>query len=146
MSRLIEPQDNEATPVGSKTSRYAEAVAKYVPAEIVGGYLPLTKLLASMPPDGVRVGLEWFLFVSGLAITPMYLIYVHKPSAAQMREVWISTVAFVLWAAALGEPFARLPILRDHGYVTGFLLGLFTWTVGFFPPRKRVRTASKSAT
>jgi hypothetical protein len=139
MGRLIEPVDNVGTPIGSKASRYGEAVAKYIPAEIVSGYLPLSKLVSVTKADSVRTVLEWSLFAAGVVLTPLYLKRFYKPSNAQMRQVWISTIAFVFWAAALGGPFAQVALLKEHDYLAGFLLGAFTWIVGCFPPRAPVR-------
>lgn len=145
MGRLIDPVDNTAVAAGSKTSRYGEAVAKYIPAEIIGGYLPLSRILSGAREDTVKTVLEWALFAAGVVLTPIYFERVQKPTPAQKRHVWISTTAFVLWAAALGGPFATIAILRDHQYVMGVLLGGFTWIVGFFPPRKRVEIRRPNA-
>jgi hypothetical protein len=136
MGRLVEPVENVASPIANRKGQYAETVAKYVPAEIVAGYLPISRLLQTAPLEPQRRVLEWLAVGVGVVLSWIYFSKL-KTAPEQERQVVISTVAFVLWAAALGGPFATLPGYRE--YIPAVILALFTWAMGRYPPRRRVK-------
>jgi xanthine/uracil permease len=120
--------------VADSSSDYVERVAKYIPAEVVAGYLAIMGMIEAADPDNTaRMGLAWGLFVIGVIVTPVYLTVVGKPIGQQKITVWISTFAFVVWAYALGGPF------KMSGYHNGLLgsvaVGVVTWLAGLFVPR-----------
>lgn len=149
MGRLVRvPPPGPAGPAGAPggppppaaSDPYTERVAKYVPAEIVAGYFSLSEVIKQAGAGDPRQ--PWAataLFAVGLVLTPVYLIVVGKPR--QPREyvpIGLSTVAFVLWAYALGGPFALGEPSATLGPYAGWLgalaVGLFTWVAGLFKP------------
>jgi hypothetical protein len=136
MGRLVEPQEAEGRTrsVGTSGNDYVERVAKYIPAEVVAGYLAIMGMIeAADEKNSARLGLAWGLFVIAVIVTPVYLTMVGKPRGPQKITVWISTFAFVVWAYALGGPFEM------SGYYNGLLgsvaVGVVTWLSGLFVPR-----------
>jgi len=121
-------------------NNYTERVVKYIPGEIVAGYVGLSGVLTAVPhEDPRRVGASWLLFVVALIVTPIYLFTTGKPATRRERlQLAIPTVAFILWAYALGGPFqlsSPLPVIGPYASWLGALaVGLFTWIAGLFKP------------
>jgi hypothetical protein len=117
-----------------------ERVAKYIPGEIVAGYLALSEVVKMVSrQDTRRVAAAWVLFLVGLGVTPVYLYVAGKPAnRREMIQIGISTIAFVLWAYALGGPFEMGPPSPVHGPYAGWIgalaVGIFTWVAGLFRP------------
>jgi xanthine/uracil permease len=130
----LQPVAGKTRGIGTSRNEYVERVAKYIPAEIVAGYLAINGMIeAADPENAARLGLAWGLFVIGVIVTPVYLTMVGKPTGQQRITVWISTFAFVVWAYALGGPFEM------SGYHNGLLgsvaVGVVTWLSGLFVPQ-----------
>ncbi len=151
MSRFVEltprlPPKPVATGEGeeleSPQSKTLQRIAKYVPSEIIGGYMVLTGLIQAIPIVQFRIAGAWLAFAVGLTMTPIYLLRVQRPKREQRPQVWIATFAFIPWAYALGGPFAMPPI--DHYYSTAlgvFVAGLFSWVVGLlYEPKEKEPT------
>lgn len=134
------PDGGGALPPQAPASNPAERIVKYMPVEVVSGYLIVMGLVTAVPDGTLRQVAAWLTFVVGLAATPAYLIYVQKATPAQMPQVWIATIAFPLWAyVAGGGPFALAPL--DAYYQPAFgsvLVGLYTYLVGlFYVPKEK---------
>lgn len=108
-------------------------LVKYIPAEVLSGYLFLSGLIgAAGPQSNLRTPGAWLLFVVGLVLTPVYLWKIGKPIGVQWWHLPISTISFVLWAYALGGPFASLEIIPGYPYESWFaalLAGIYSWIV-----------------
>ncbi len=136
MGRLAEPQPagGRAHGVGAAGSDYVERVAKYIPAEIVAGYMSIIGMIeAADPSNNARLGLAWGLFAIGLIATPIYLTIVGSPKGQQKITVWISTFAFLVWAYALGGPFKMSGF--HNGLIGSVGVGVVTWLLGLFAPK-----------
>jgi hypothetical protein len=142
MGRLVKagPPLAKAARVAATGTDYAERVSKYIPGEIVAGYIALSELINAVPPtDERRITAAWFLFFVGFLVTPVYLYFTGKPANRRERlQIAIPTVAFVLWAYALGGPFelsSPLPVIGPYASWLGALaVGIFTWVAGLFKP------------
>jgi hypothetical protein len=141
MGRLVKtPPPGKAIGVAQTGENYVERVAKYIPGEIIAGYVALSGLISAVPPeDERRITAAWVLFIVGLLVTPIYLYTAGKPAnRRETLQIAIPTIAFVLWAYALGGPFelsSPLPVIGEYASWLGALaVGLFTWVAGLFEP------------
>lgn len=102
---------------------YMDRIAKYIPGEVVAGYMSLDRLL--VPPletarameagtvvDPVMVKLMPYLpsavFLLGLLFTPLYIMQVARrsgPRTPWVTQAVLSTLAFVIWAYATQGSF-----------------------------------------
>jgi hypothetical protein len=135
MGRLVEPRAAVRTRgVGDSGNDYIERVAKYIPGEVVAGYLAIMGMIeAADEKNAARLGLAWAVFVIGVIVTPIYLTMVGKPIGQQKITIWISTFAFVVWAYALGGPFKLSEI--HNGLLGSVAVGVVTWLSGLFVPQ-----------
>ena len=140
MERLITPRPAPSANVPAGRDDADKALArliKYIPGEIISGYMAFAGLadVVSKTP-GVREFASWGVFAFGVALTPIYLWKVGHPKGVQWWHLPISTVAFVLWAYALGGPFKLgAPFMDKYPYessVAALVAGVFSWAVAAF--------------
>jgi uncharacterized membrane protein len=111
---------------------YTTRVLKYIPAEVVVLYV---SGVAAIPAHAAhRAAALWGVFGFCLAATPLYLLKLthdagRKPAWGQ---VLLSTVAFPVWAYAIGGPFATLPWYE--AYLGSLLLLAVTFLFGLIVP------------
>lgn len=109
MGRRIVSDQLEAQTETSKIDDYFSKLLKYIPTEIVGGWIAITGLIKSASGIPTTVIL-WILFIIFIVITAAYILRQtsepKKPPA--VKQTTISTLAFVVWVFALGEPFSSL--------------------------------------
>lgn len=116
------------TPTGtkqlpSKPDDYTSRLLKYIPAEVITLYLTLTSILRSSMDTGQA--LEWFAFAIGTIATPLYLWRLQK--VHKVVQLTLSTGAFIVWAFALGGPFANVSWYAPvYG---GILLSVYTFLI-----------------
>jgi hypothetical protein len=138
VSRLIVPYPSEAAatrgvaPAGGDNA--AGRLVKYIPGEIISGYMLLSGLIEVAPQgSNFRLPLAWVIFALGVVLTPAYLYKVAKPVGVQRWQLLISTGSFVLWAYALGGPFKMgPPVAPGYGYegwLGAVLAGAYSWAV-----------------
>jgi len=90
-----------------KGDGYTERLSKYIPAEVLAGFLPLVGLAAD------RNALLLATFVIGLVAALLYL-YVHArqlPDPAKRPRLFFyafAAIAFVAWAFGTSEPMRTL--------------------------------------
>ena|SRR5439155_11676496 len=123
-----------------KGDGYTERLSKYIPAEVLAGFIPLVGLAAG------RNGLLLAAFGVGLAATLLYL-YVHArqlPDPGE-RPRWFfylfAGIAFVAWAFGTSEPVAGLfgvdPVLARFALaIAAFALPVADLTIDLSLPRK----------
>ncbi len=96
MPRTIEKDDD-----------YLSRMLKHIPSELIGAYLAVGGILASLEGSLLTV-VNWVNFGFFLVATPFWLIYV-----ARVTTVWqnvLSVIAFVFWVMTLvGGPFSFVP-------------------------------------
>ena len=138
MSRFVAPKRVGpvlASDVG-RGDDYLSRLAKYVPTEIVAGFVFLNGLLisaaaADLPGDRWW----WHLGAFGLCwvLTPLYLARIPAPVGQPRRlQILLSTAAFPIWAYAVGGGlFASVA----NGVLASVLLAVFTLVSGVFEPK-----------
>lgn len=77
---------------------------------------------------------EWVVFAIGLAMTPAYLFVLPNKCKHSWRvHALISSIAFVVWAYALGGPFKTAGIYQAP--IASLMLIVFTLFSGLLQPR-----------
>lgn len=120
---------HEQQPNPEKEDKYSDRLVKYIPAEVVALYVGVTAIVAGS--GNAPHFLNWAIFVICLIGTFVYL-RVPPQNVTSWTQLCISTVAFAVWAFALGGPFADLSWYKPvFGEV---LLPIFTFFVGLIKP------------
>ncbi len=83
---------------------YVDRLFKYIPAELVAGYIFVTGVLKQLTDAGEIRILQWLLFLVFCGLTPLYLWRIQKVKKVQQHL--ISTLSFIVWVFALGGPFS----------------------------------------
>ncbi|MGD1875010.1 MAG: hypothetical protein ACFB02_18380 [Mastigocoleus sp.] len=114
---------------------YFDKVVKYIPADIVGAWIAVTGLIKSADDTIPKVTLLWIAFSWGVFFTIIWTWKqtqeLNKPLAR--TQIIISTIAFIVWAYALGEPFESVGFYKPiYG---SLLLILYTLTVALINPK-----------
>src|SRR5206468_12061649 len=79
--------EGEETPTKKSASDPAERIVKYMPVEIVTGYVFVMGLVQAAPDGNLHSFAAWLVFAVGLIVTPIFLIKYHKPTPEQMPQV-----------------------------------------------------------
>ena len=137
MSRLVEPVPSGARLAGSEgeLNTYLERTAKYIPGEIIAGYLGINGILASVSTDqgSLRQLVYVMTFLLCLALTPVYFNRIAKQGEPRRLQMILSTIAFLVWAYSLGGVFTAFGI--HIPWLGSILLIVFTLVSGAFAPR-----------
>lgn len=87
---------------------YVDRMLKHVPTEILGAYLAVGGLLATLEEGTLATVMEWVNFGLFLVATPLWMVFV-----SQVKSIWqnvLSTVAFLIWVMTIvGGPFDFIP-------------------------------------
>jgi hypothetical protein len=111
---------------------YFDRLFKYIPAELVAGYIFVLGIVKQLTNAGeVRV-FQWSLFGVFCILTPLYLWRVQK--VLKLQQHIISLLSFMVWVFALGGPFA---LSSWYNPVYGaILLPVFTLIVAIIEAEK----------
>jgi hypothetical protein len=140
MGRFVKP-----VPVGAAELAAADPdrdtflarVAKYVPSEVVAAYVFLNGVIvAAAAGQGLLPG-DPFLWHAGAFVvswvaTPAYLWQAAPPGQPRMLQVTLSTIAFPIWAYAIGGGVFSAVLYPAVGSI---LLAVFSLISGLFKPR-----------
>ncbi len=107
---------------------YFDRLFKYIPAELVAGYIFVLGVMKQVTDTGeVRI-LQWILFSVFCILTPLYLWRIQKVKKIQQHI--ISLLSFIVWIFALGGPFALYSWYNPvYGQILlpVFTLGIAIW-------------------
>jgi hypothetical protein len=135
MGRRIIRTRLEADNADVKLDGFFDKLMKYIPSEIIGAWIAIKGLLKSANPVNNQTNnglvnntngatgdnLLWILFV---VLTVLTAVYIFKQTSKEttkaekskdspaISQIIISTIAFVIWVFALGEPFSSLPFYQ----------------------------------
>jgi hypothetical protein len=110
---------------------YFDRLFKYIPAELVAGYIFVLGVMKQLTDKNAEIILQWILFVVFCILTPLYLWRIQKVS--KIRQHIISLLSFIMWCFALGGPFA---LYEWYNPVYGaVLLPVFTLIVAIWEAR-----------
>ena len=107
--------------------KYQDRLLKYIPGEVITLYVTLTGLEANA--TGLPGWLGWAIFLVGVVGTWFYL---HVAlGVTDRRQLFISSLSFIVWAFALGGPFKELAWYKEiYGQL---LLPVFTFFIAGIP-------------
>jgi hypothetical protein len=115
---------NSNSPPNTKPDDYLEKLAKYVPAEVLVPYLPLTALSNK----------EWQIWASLIAGEVLTIGYLYAYGSRQeecCRPVWyyylLAALAFPAWA--VGASAATASVLGIDAKSGGFILGFAAFVI-----------------
>lgn len=137
MSRLVEP-----VPSGQRLAKtepspgsYAERITKYIPGEILAGYIATNGILASVTDgqNGLRTWVYLGTFLLCLVLTPIYFTMMAGRDRPKRLQMILSTVAFVVWAYNLGGVFEVFRLYVP--WLGSVLLVVFSLISGTLAPR-----------
>lgn len=113
MGRRIVTTKFEANTGTGQIDVYFDKLIKYIPTEVVGVWIAITNVIKSASDIPTNTIL-WIALVICTVGTGLYILKqtfeAKKPLAIQ--QTIISTIAFVVWVFALGEPFNSLDFYR----------------------------------
>ena len=105
IERINKPDLESRFPAGTVTQDgYFDRLFKYIPAELVAGYIFVLGVVKQLTNAGEIRVFQWSLFIIFCVLTPLYLWRVQKVQKVQQHI--ISLLSFVVWVFALGGPFA----------------------------------------
>ncbi|MDJ0580694.1 hypothetical protein [Crocosphaera sp.] len=133
MGRRIITSQLEAKTEGAKLDGYFDKLLKYIPTEIVGGWIAITGLIKSASNIPTNTIL-WILLAIFTGLTALYILKqteeANKPAA--IKQTTISSIAFIVWVFAIGEPFDSLSFYNPiYGSI---LLILYNLTIPLINP------------
>ena len=110
---------------------YYDRLFKYIPADLVAGWITVKGIIASVPGDP-KENIYWICFAAGVIFTILWTFKLtsvdgHKPAWLQ---IIIATVAFVVWVVVTGEPFKIEP------YIGSLILVAYTLAAGLIVPKE----------
>ncbi len=137
MGRLVTPaaSSSAARPVGLSVAAetpdsYFDRVAKYVPAEIVGAYLAVEKMMGT---GGDDPALALGTLAAFTILTPLYFRSLPGPLHSRRIHMVVSTLAFLLWSYALpGAAWTALGL--ENSRLAGVLLIVGSLALGLISP------------
>ncbi len=89
-----------------KPDDYLTKLIKYIPSEIIALYITLFGIATTAKTEIPFELITWLIFLIGVIGTLLYLWRIAK--VTNWLQLSISTISFVIWAFALGGPFANL--------------------------------------
>jgi hypothetical protein len=133
IQKFNQPGSESKFPAGTVTrDGYFDRLFKYIPAELVAGYIFVLGVAKQLTNAGEIRVFQWSLFIVFCILTPLYLWRVQKVQKFQQHI--ISLLSFVVWVFALGGPFA---LSGWYNPVYGaILLPVFTLVVAIIEAEK----------
>jgi hypothetical protein len=105
LQRISQSGSESKLPAGTATrDGYFDRLFKYIPAELVTGYIFVLGVVQQLTDAGEIRIFQWLLFIIFCILTPLYLWRVQKVMKVQQHI--ISLLSFIVWVFALGGPFA----------------------------------------
>jgi hypothetical protein len=95
---------------GGKPDSYSDRIVKFIPSEVVAGWLAVTTAIksAAQPPNECTM---WIIFAAGLLFAAAWTW--RQTSEAGKKppyiQITVSTIAFFVWAYATGGGLPQWP-------------------------------------
>ena len=102
-------------PTVNNSDEYFGKIVKYIPTEIVAGYVALSGFIKALP---MRLQFGWFCFVTLvlLLLTPVYLWRSTQGASSSHTHAVAGTIAFAAWVFATGGLFERFQVTETGGW------------------------------
>jgi hypothetical protein len=121
---------------GTPAQDRIEAIAKYIPSEILAFYVPVVPAIELLKNASVHAVLQKIAFWLAWILVPIYFLWIGNKDARKWRQVSLSTFAFPIWAYATNR---ELGIFGAYYEAPGalILLLLFTLLTAFLLPKRQ---------
>ena len=117
-----------ASTVETGSDKYIDRLFKYIPAELVAGYIFVLGVMTRLQGQAEAVVFQWIIFIIFCVLTPLYLWKIQK--VKKLQQHIISLLSFAVWVFALGGPFT---LYGWYNPVYGeILLPVFTLTIAIW--------------
>lgn len=132
--------EHDGNGLGQNADDYKTRLLKYIPAETVALYTGLIGIPISLQAESL--GWYWtgliLVFLAGLVGTPLILMRGYGITwQYKKRQIVISTIAYVLWVAALGTFQDAIPV---PAAIVTIVLGIFTLGAPLIDPGTNTST------
>jgi hypothetical protein len=137
MNRRVVISQLQCAGPAKEIDTFFDRIVKYIPTEIVSAWVAAKGLVqASAIPGKERV--MWICFAAGVIITALVILRqtAERGKPPAILQTVISTVAFVVWTIALGEPFTTLLGSTEQALYGSLLLIFYTLVAGLIRPRE----------
>jgi len=149
MGRRVITSQLEASD-GQQVDTYFDRVIKYIPSDIVAAWTAATGIIYSQQAPGVggAAGAPgggtrgantalWIAFAVGTVITAVWTWRQTSEDDKNpaVRQIIVSTLAFIVWVLALGGPFLSLDWYAQNRYVGSLILIGYTLLIGIVKPK-----------
>lgn len=112
-----------------------EAVAKYVPAEILAFYVPAVPAIALLHHSEWKPWLHWAAFLISWTLVPLYFLWIGKGDDRRGRQILVSSIAFPIWAYSTNRTIG--PFADYYDDALGVILMLvFSLVTAFILPQR----------
>jgi hypothetical protein len=146
MSRLVKIKQVEdgarlaGTSKDSRAKEFLEQVSKFVPAEIISGYVAIDGFLSSEKSTNEQIYFYGAIlnFIIFLILTPVYFNKIAESGDAKRTQLLTSTLAFIIWVYAVGGDSGIFgdPVLDIYNAtISSCLLVLFSLVSGLITPK-----------
>jgi hypothetical protein len=135
--RRIVTEELQVAGANAPVDTFFDKVVKYIPTDIVSAWVAVKGVVAATSVPS-KNGVMWVCFGAFVVLTTLWTLKqtsVPGKSPAITQTV-VATVAFVVWAVALGEPFTGLLGQETQSLYGSLLLIFFTLTVGLITPKE----------
>ncbi|WP_321867133.1 hypothetical protein [Paraburkholderia tropica] len=114
-----------------------EAIAKYVPAEILAFYVPVVPTITMLRHHQEWIpGLQWGAFFLAWVLVPTYFWRIGSGDDRRMFQVIVSTIAFPVWAYVTNRTIGPLAPWYDDALGVVLML-VFSLATAFVLPNRR---------
>jgi len=114
-----------------------EALAKYVPAEILAFYVPAVPAISLLKHPAWVPWAHWAAFLVAWALVPLYFHSIGKHDARRNRQMFVSSLAFPIWAYVSNRTIGPLAPWYDDAFGVLLMLGFSLATAFLLPERQR---------
>jgi hypothetical protein len=100
MSRLVQPIPKPGPILAADTKKstgYPERLVKYIPGEIITGYLFVLGVMNTIDSSTEILWAHIITFSIFLILVPVYYIIIAKKDEPKRKQIIISTLAFIIW-------------------------------------------------
>jgi hypothetical protein len=137
MSRRITSSQYESTGQSQQIDGYFDRVIKFVPADIVGGWIAVSGVVPIDTQSGKKSApVMWLAFAFALILTALWTW--KQTGGLEQRpaytQIIVSSAAFCVWVCALGPPFSFIGGFQSY-YGSLLLIG-FTIASGMIVPKE----------
>jgi hypothetical protein len=127
--------------VQGQADGYFDKVIKYIPGDIVAGWTTLLGLTGGVGAAAQSAISPAIFVVLLLAFVALTAWWTHRQTVDLKRrpattQIIVSTIAFLVWAFALGRPFDVLLPGIYNSQVAAAILIVYTLAVGRIDPRQ----------